>query len=80
MRRYRSIADRKVAQACLPGVGAVLHAASLHKPHVGCNDRQAFIDTNIAGTLVLLEEAAGWRRNLPRLREFNATRLWRQGR
>jgi hypothetical protein len=56
MRRYRSIADRKVAQACLHGVGAVLHAASLHKPHVGCNNRQAFIDTNIAGTLVLLRK------------------------
>ena len=37
---------------------AVLHTATLHKPHVGSHGRQAFADTNITGTLVLLEEAA----------------------
>ncbi|KAG5982017.1 hypothetical protein E4U55_002407 [Claviceps digitariae] len=36
----------------------VLHTATLHKPHVGSHTRQDFIDTNITGTLVLLEEAA----------------------
>jgi nucleoside-diphosphate-sugar epimerase len=35
-----------------------MHAATLHKPHVGSHDRQAFVDTNITGTLILLEEAA----------------------
>src|SRR6202035_2105659 len=29
-----------------------------HKPHVGSHERQAFVDTNVTGTLVLLEEAA----------------------
>jgi nucleoside-diphosphate-sugar epimerase len=29
----------------------------LHKPHVASHDRQAFVDTNITGTLTLLEEA-----------------------
>jgi UDP-glucose 4-epimerase len=36
----------------------VLHAATLHKPHVATHDRQDFIDVNISGTLNLLEEAA----------------------
>src|SRR5207237_1187770 len=53
-----SIADRDVVRACLTGVGAVLHAATLHKPHVGSHQRQAFVDTNVTGTLTLLEEAA----------------------
>jgi UDP-glucose 4-epimerase len=36
----------------------VLHTATLHKPHVATHTRQDFIDTNITGTLNLLEEAA----------------------
>jgi nucleoside-diphosphate-sugar epimerase len=36
----------------------VLHPATLHKPHVGSHSRQDFVDTNISGTLTLLEEAA----------------------
>src|SRR6266567_4562912 len=39
------------------GVDAVLHAATLHKPHVVTHSRQDFVDTNITGTLNLLEEA-----------------------
>jgi nucleoside-diphosphate-sugar epimerase len=35
----------------------VLHAATLHKPHVGSHSRQDFVDTNLTGTLNLLEEA-----------------------
>lgn len=35
----------------------VFHAATLHKPHVGTHARQAFVDTNVTGTLNLLEEA-----------------------
>ena len=41
----------------MEGTDAVLHAATLHKPHVGSHDRRAFVDTNITGTLNLLEEA-----------------------
>jgi len=52
-----SIADRDTVRRCLAGVGSVLHPATLHKPHVGSHDRQAFVDTNITGTLTLLEEA-----------------------
>lgn len=52
------VADRDVVRACLSGVSAVLHTATLHKPHVGTHGRQAFVDTNVSGTLALLEESA----------------------
>src|SRR4051812_9808658 len=39
------------------GADAVLPPAPLHKPHVGSHARQEFVDTNVTGTLVLLEEA-----------------------
>ncbi len=52
-----SITERGLVQSCLPGVQVVFHAATLHKPHVATHSRQHFIDTNITGTLHLLEEA-----------------------
>jgi len=52
-----SVADRAVVRDCLAGAGAVLHAATLHKPHVGSHGKRAFVDANITGTLTLLEEA-----------------------
>jgi UDP-glucose 4-epimerase len=52
-----SIADRAFVRECMSGVDAVLHAATLHKPHVGSHSRRAFVDTNVTGTLNLLEEA-----------------------
>jgi nucleoside-diphosphate-sugar epimerase len=59
-----SIADRDVVKRAVRGVDAVIHAATLHKPHVGSHSRRQFIDTNLTGTLNLLEEsvAAGVRR------------------
>src|SRR5678815_3151532 len=42
----------------MAGVTAVIHAATLHKPHVATHSRQDFIDVNISGTLNLLEAAA----------------------
>ena len=53
-----SVADRDVVRRALRGVTHVLHTATLHKPHVGSHDRQAFVDTNVTGTLALLECAA----------------------
>ena len=38
-------------------VDAVIHTATLHKPHVATHARQDFVNTNITGTLHLLEEA-----------------------
>ena len=52
-----SIVDRALVRRCLDGVDAVLHTATLHKPHVGSHGRQEFVDTNVTGTLNLLEEA-----------------------
>jgi nucleoside-diphosphate-sugar epimerase len=53
-----SATERALVRDCLGGVSAVLHAATLHKPHVGSHGKQEFVDTNVTGTLVLLEEAA----------------------
>ncbi len=52
-----SITDPATVDRCMEGAGAVIHAATLHKPHVGTHDRRAFIDTNITGTHLLLEAA-----------------------
>jgi UDP-glucose 4-epimerase len=52
-----SISDRKFVADVMNGVEAVIHAATLHKPHLATHDAQAFIDTNVSGTLVLLESA-----------------------
>jgi nucleoside-diphosphate-sugar epimerase len=52
-----SVADRACVQRCVAGVDAVVHTATLHKPHVDSHGRTDFIETNIAGTLNLLEEA-----------------------
>jgi len=52
-----SITDPAAVERCMDGVGAVVHAATLHKPHVATHSRQEFVDTNITGTLNLLEAA-----------------------
>jgi UDP-glucose 4-epimerase len=52
-----SITDRSTVRQAMQGVDAVLHTATLHKPHVGTHSLQAFVDTNITGTLNLLEAA-----------------------
>ena len=51
------LADRDVARRAVAGVDAVLHAATLHKPHVGSHARRDFVDANITATVNLLEEA-----------------------
>ena len=55
--RVGSIIDRVTVKECMQGVDAVLHTATLHKPHVATHSRQDFVDTNVTGTLNLLEEA-----------------------
>lgn len=52
-----SITDRLCVRRCMDGVQAVFHAATLHKPHVATHNRQDFVDTNVTGTLNLLEES-----------------------
>jgi UDP-glucose 4-epimerase len=53
-----SVTDRAAVRAAMQGIDAVIHTATLHKPHVATHTRQDFVDTNISGTLNLLEEAA----------------------
>jgi UDP-glucose 4-epimerase len=48
-------------EEAMRGVHAVLHTATLHKPHVVTHSRHEFVDTNITGTLNLLEAAAAAR-------------------
>ena len=52
-----SVGDRPLVRSLLGDVDAVLHTATLHKPHVASHGRQDFVDTNVTGTLTLLEEA-----------------------
>ena len=52
-----SITDRDLVARTMANAGAVIHTATLHKPHVATHSRQDFVDTNITGTLHLLEEA-----------------------
>lgn len=55
--RVGSIVESDFVDDCMHGVSAVLHTATLHKPHVATHTRQDFVDTNISGTLNLLEAA-----------------------
>lgn len=55
-----SISDRAFIHQLLQGSGIkhIIHAATLHKPHVGSHTKEQFVETNITGTVILLEEAA----------------------
>ncbi len=52
-----SIGDPGFVRRAMSGVDVVMHTATLHKPHVATHSRRAFVETNIAGTLNLLEAA-----------------------
>lgn len=52
-----SIVDRGIVDDAVVGVDAILHTATLHKPHVATHANQDFVDTNVTGTLNLLEAA-----------------------
>jgi UDP-glucose 4-epimerase len=52
-----SIVDPGFVRAQMEGVTAVIHTATLHKPHVATHSKEAFVDTNVTGTLNLLEAA-----------------------
>jgi len=62
--RIASVTDRAAVFALMDGVEAVIHTASLHARNINDASKQDFIDTNISGTLNLLEAAvqAGVRR------------------
>jgi len=52
-----SITDPETVRRAMNGVTAVIHTATLHKPHVVTHAMGDFIDTNVTGTLVLLQAA-----------------------
>jgi UDP-glucose 4-epimerase len=53
-----SITDPECVNRCMARVQAVFHTATLHRPHVDTHSRRAFVETNIGGSLNLLEAAA----------------------
>jgi len=55
--RTGSIADRHFVREVMESIEVVIHTATLHKPHVATHDYADFVETNITGTLNLLEEA-----------------------
>jgi UDP-glucose 4-epimerase len=55
------VADTGLIADLMRGVDVVIHIASLHAPHVGQRSMQDFIDTNVTGTLRLLEAASAAR-------------------
>ena len=52
-----SITDPDFVRRQMAGVSAIIHTATLHKPHVATHSKQDFVDTNVTGTLNLLEAA-----------------------
>ncbi|WP_213948962.1 NAD(P)-dependent oxidoreductase [Luteibacter sp. dw_328] len=52
-----SIADEAFVRDAMSGATAVIHSATLHKPHIATHSRREFVDTNVAGTVALLESA-----------------------
>ena len=52
-----SITVRELVREAVAECDSILHTATLHKPHIGTHTRQDFVDTNVSGTLNLLEEA-----------------------
>ncbi|MBR0773696.1 NAD(P)-dependent oxidoreductase [Bradyrhizobium diazoefficiens] len=53
-----SIVDPTFVRRQMDGITAVIHTATLHKPHVATHAKQDFVHTNVTGTLNLLEAAA----------------------
>ncbi|MEO1051855.1 MAG: NAD(P)-dependent oxidoreductase [Bacteroidota bacterium] len=53
--RVGSLSDRDFVMDAVASFDAIIHTAALHAPHVPTHSREAFIDTNIKGTLYLLE-------------------------
>lgn len=52
-----SIADEAFVHDAMSGIGQVIHSATLHKPHVATHSKRQFVDTNVGGTVALLEAA-----------------------
>ncbi|MEL6190899.1 MAG: NAD(P)-dependent oxidoreductase [Bacteroidota bacterium] len=51
------LTNKQAVEDACRGQHAIIHTAALHAPHVQIHSKEAFIDTNIKGTLYLLEAA-----------------------
>jgi nucleoside-diphosphate-sugar epimerase len=56
-----SITDASLVADAMRHIDVVFHAATLHKPHVATHEKREFVDTNVHGTLTLLEAATAAR-------------------
>ena len=56
-----SVGNRDLIFNLVKNVDAVIHTASLHAPYVGQFTKEQFIDTNIKGTLNLLEASVEYK-------------------
>ena len=52
-----SISDEAAMRDAMRGCDAVIHTATLHKPHVATHSERDFVETNVTGTLTLLQAA-----------------------
>jgi len=52
-----SVSDPDLLLRCTRGIDVVMHTATLHKPHIETHSRRDFIETNVSGTLAVLEAA-----------------------
>lgn len=55
--RVGTITDAGFVDGATRNIDYIVHTATLHKPHVKTHSDQDFIDTNITGTLNLLNAA-----------------------
>lgn len=54
-----NISHRQALSHLTKTMDAIIHTASLHQPHIATHTQQDFVDTNVTGTLNLLEAAIG---------------------
>ena len=52
-----SVVDQDFVKATTEGAGVIVHAATLHKPHIETHSPQAFVLANVQGTLNVLDAA-----------------------
>lgn len=52
-----SVSNPDFVRSAVRGADSIIHAATLHKPHVATHSRTAFVEVNVAGTLCVLEAA-----------------------
>jgi len=69
-----NISDRETLFHLTKGMDAIIHIASLHHPQLATHSRQSFIETNVTGTLNLLE--AGMQSGIERFVYTSTTSLY----